>query len=81
MSYRPDPANDPNEAYAVIPMPARLRGPPTDWWAVTHNGVPVWFFPPNHRDLAERFATDPAYRLEFVSKNRPKAASKKAHDR
>jgi hypothetical protein len=51
MSFRPDPANDPNDAYAVIPMPAKLRGPPTDWWAVTHNGVPVWFF---RRALAER---------------------------
>ena len=81
MSYKPDPANDPNEAYAVIPMPAKLRGPPTGWWTVTHNGVPVWHFPWDKRDLAERFATDPAYRLEFVSKNRPKAASKKAHDR
>jgi len=27
MSYRPDPDNDLNEAYAVIPMPAELRGP------------------------------------------------------
>jgi hypothetical protein len=26
MSYRPDPANDPNDAYAVIPTPAELRG-------------------------------------------------------
>ena len=77
MSYRPDPANDPNEAYAVIPTPAKLRGPPTDWWTVTHNGVPVWHFPAAKRDLAERFATDPAFRLEFVRKNRPKRPSKK----
>ena len=35
MTYRPDPANDPNDAYAVIPTPAELRGPPTDWWIVT----------------------------------------------
>lgn len=27
MTYRPDPANDPNEAYAVIPTRAELRGP------------------------------------------------------
>ena len=80
MSYRPDPANDPNDAYAVVPMRARLRGPPTDWWTVMHNGVPVWFFPANHRDVAERFATDPAFRLEFVSKNRPKRASKRKAD-
>jgi hypothetical protein len=77
MSFRPDPANDPNDAYAVSPIPAKLRGPPTDWWAVTHNGVPVWFF---RRALAERFATDAAFRLEFVSKERLKLASKKAHD-
>ena len=25
----PNPANDPNDAYAVIRMPAGLRGPPT----------------------------------------------------
>jgi hypothetical protein len=62
MSFKPDPAIDPNEAYAVIPTPAELRGPPTDWWTVTHNGVPVWHYPPDKRDLAERFATDPAYR-------------------
>ena len=81
MSYRPDPANDPNEAYAVISMPAKRNCPPTGWWTVTRNGVPVWFFPPNRRDLAEHFATDPAYRLELVSKNyRLKRASKKAHE-
>jgi len=42
MSYKPDPAKDP------------------DWWTVTQNGEPVWFFPPDRRDLAIRFATDPA---------------------
>jgi hypothetical protein len=26
------------------------------------HGVPVWHFPPDKRDLAIRFATDPAYR-------------------
>jgi hypothetical protein len=68
MPWKLDPANDPNDAYAVISTPAKLRGPPTDWWTVTHNGVPVWHYPPNRRDLAERFATDPAYRLERASK-------------
>ena len=62
MSYRPDPDNDLNEAYAVIPMPAELRGA-ADWWAgwwtVTRNGKPVRHYPPQARDLAERFATDP----------------------
>jgi hypothetical protein len=27
MPYKPDPANDPNEIYAVIPTPAELGGP------------------------------------------------------
>ena len=56
MSYQPDPG--PNDAYAVIPTPAELRGPPTDSWTVTRYGKPVWHFPPDKRDLAERFATD-----------------------
>jgi hypothetical protein len=48
-----------NDAYVAIPTPAELRGPPTDWWTVTANGVPVWHFPPNHRGLAERFCHRP----------------------
>jgi hypothetical protein len=67
MPYKPDPANDPNEIYAVIPTPAELGGP-TDWWTVTAHGVPVWHFPPDKRDLAERFATDPAYRQQLTNK-------------
>jgi hypothetical protein len=31
MTYKPDPAND---AYTVIPTPAELRWPSTDWWTV-----------------------------------------------
>ena len=42
-----DPANDLNDAYAVIPTPAELRGPPPDWWTVTANCVPVWHFAPD----------------------------------
>jgi hypothetical protein len=68
MSYHPDPAADPNDAYAVIATPAELQGPPTDWWTVTSQGVPVWHFPPDRHDLAERFATDPAYRQHFANK-------------
>ena len=52
------------QAYAVIPMPAELRGTSdywTGWWTVTRNGVPVRHYPPKDRDLAERFATDLAY--------------------
>jgi hypothetical protein len=70
MSYHPDPANDPNDTYAVIPTPAELGGP-TDWWTVMAHGVPVWHFPPDKRDLAERFATDPVYRHQCA--NRQKA--------
>jgi hypothetical protein len=72
MSYHLDPDNDPNEAYAVIPMPPELRGPP-EWWTVTRNGVPVRHYPPQAHDLAERFATDPAYRRQLANK-------KMAHD-
>jgi len=50
MSYKPDPAKDP------------------DWWTVTQNGEPVWFFPPDRRDLAIRFATGPAYRQQLANK-------------
>ena len=67
MSYRLDPDNDHSEAYVVIPMPAELRGPP-HWWTVTRNGVPVRHYPPKAHDLAERFATDPAYRLKLANK-------------
>ena len=77
MSYRPDPDNDPNEAYAVIPMPAELRGADdwwAGWWTVTCNGVPVRHYPQQARDLAERFATDPAYRQHCAN-------IKRAHDR
>ena len=69
MSYHLDPDNDRNEAYAVIPMPAELGGP-TDWWTVTAHGVPVWHFPPDKRDLAGRFATDPAYRQQCTNKKK-----------
>jgi hypothetical protein len=54
MSYQPDPANDPNDAYAVISTPAELRGPPTDWWTATRHGEPVRHFPPTARDRAGR---------------------------
>jgi hypothetical protein len=71
MSYKPNPDNDPNDAYAVIPMPAELRGTSdywTGWWTVTRNGGPVRHYPPKDRDLAERFATDPAYRQQLTNK-------------
>lgn len=51
-----DPVNDLNDAYAVIPTSAELRGPPPDWWAVTANCVPVWHFAPdaNHSSVRRR---------------------------
>jgi len=67
MIYKPDPANDPNEIYAVFPTPAGLGGP-TGWWTVTAHGVLVWHFPPDKRDLAMRFATDPAYRQHCANR-------------
>jgi hypothetical protein len=57
--------------YAVIPMPAELRGTSgywTGWWTVTRNGVPVRHYPPKDRDFAERFATDPTYRQQLTNK-------------
>ena len=71
MSYHLDPDNDPSKVYAVIPMPAELRGISdywTGWWTVTRNSVPVRHYPPKDRDLAERFATDPAYRQQLTNK-------------
>jgi hypothetical protein len=56
---------DPNEAYEVIPMPDHPRGPRGGWWTVTCNGVPVRHFSPERRDLADRYATDPAYRASL----------------
>lgn len=58
------PGLDPNEAYDVIPMPEHLRGPRGGWWSL---------FAPERRDIAERYATDPEYRLSPISK--------KLHDR
>src|SRR5215831_4300091 len=73
MSYHLDPDNDPSEAYAVIPIPSELRGTSdywTGWWTVTRNGAPVRYYPPKDRDLAERFATDPACRQQLTNKKR-----------
>ena len=57
----------------MIPTPAELRGTSgywTGWWTVTRNDVPVRHCPPKDRDLAERFATDPAYRQQPTNKKR-----------
>ena len=76
------PHNDPNEAYKVIQTPAWLRGPPTDWWTVLANGIPVRHYPPHRKDLAIQYATDSAYRALLVmygkalgARCRPRVAS------
>jgi hypothetical protein len=61
------PHNDPNEAYEVVQTPAWLRDPPTDWWTVLANGLPVRHYPPHRKDLAIQYATDPAYRALLVT--------------
>jgi hypothetical protein len=50
-----------------------MRGPPPDWWMVTSNGIPVYFFSPDKKSSAERYATDPKYRRSLITE--------KAHDR
>ena len=58
-----DPADDPNEAYEVIPKPELPHGP-RGWWTCTCNGIPVMH---SHlREAMERYATDPAYRAEIA---------------
>jgi hypothetical protein len=58
------PGQDPNEAYDVVPMAEHPRG---GWWTVFCNGIPVRHCAPDRRDLAERYATDPDYRLSLVT--------------
>jgi len=58
MSYKPDPANDPNDAYAVIPTPAELGGP-TDWWTVT-TAFPCGTFHPTRAISREVTQLDPS---------------------
>jgi hypothetical protein len=60
------PGQDPNEAYDVIPMVEHPRGPRGGWWTETCNGIPVHHCVPTRGDLAERYATDPDYRLNLV---------------
>jgi hypothetical protein len=37
--------DDPNEAYEVVPIEPGPHGPPTGWWTVKRNGLPVRHFP------------------------------------
>jgi hypothetical protein len=57
---------DPNEAYDVIPMAEDPHGPRGGWWTVTCNGIPVYHFAPDRRDIAEQYASDPDYRLSRI---------------
>lgn len=55
--------HDPNESYEIEPNTAdeMLR----DWWVVKMNGERQYIMP---KDLAERFISDPAYRVEYRKK-------------
>ena len=57
------PGQDPNEAYDIVPCDW-----PQGWWTATCNGIPVHHFAPERRDLAERYASEPDYRLSLVTK-------------
>jgi cytochrome c551/c552 len=48
-------------------MPDKPHGP-SGWWTVTCNGIPVRHFGPDKKDLAQRYATDPAYRASLATK-------------
>ena len=56
-------ADDPNEAYEVVPITQTRRGPPHSWWTVKRNGIPVRHFPGKQK--AERYANDPDYRASL----------------
>ena len=60
MTFKLDPANDPNVAYEVRPADV-----PPGWFEVRCNGVGVRYF--SDRAKAERFATDPEYRQVLLS--------------
>ena len=66
MTLRLDAHNDPNEACEVV-QTLWLRDPPTDWWTVLANGIPIRHYPPHRKDLAIQYATDPAYRALLVA--------------
>jgi hypothetical protein len=60
-----NPDNDPNEAYEIGYMPPEPHGMPADWLTVFCNGIPVHHFTPDRRASAERYCTDPAFRLSL----------------
>jgi hypothetical protein len=62
------PGQDPNEAYDVVPMKEDVHWPRGGWWTVTCNGISVYHFTPERREEAERYASDPQYRLSLVTR-------------
>ena len=58
--------DDPNEAYVVVPAEPGAKGPPHTWWTVKRNGIALRHFP--GKEMAQRYATDPAYRASLVHK-------------
>jgi hypothetical protein len=57
---------DPNEAYDIGHLPARGHDLPPDWWTVFCNCIPGHHCALSRRDLADRYVTDPDYRLSLV---------------
>ena len=58
-------ADDPNEAYEVVPIALGPHGPPEGWWTVKRNGLAIRNFP--SREKADKYATDPEYRASLVT--------------
>ena len=77
--FNPIPGRDPNEAYDVIPSPARLRMP-AGWLTVTCNGIPVRHFGPASKHLAGRYATDPEYRQSRAIRKVHEDAGRAGHE-
>jgi hypothetical protein len=48
-------------------MDEHPRGPRGGWWTATCNGIPVHHFAPKNRVHAERYVSDPDYRLSLVT--------------
>jgi hypothetical protein len=63
MLLNPDPNNDPNAAYEVVPMKEEPHMP-KGWWSDLCNGIPVWHFAEDLKGIAERYATE--YRKRSV---------------
>ena len=62
--------HDPNDAYKLLSPPGAgtLAEPFTTCWIVAKDGIPVRYFPPDARKLAELYISDPAYRARLAVK-------------